>query len=123
MIWLIILCLYIQDQYKAYNSDDVGRINLDKFPVVIILINLTIRFFIIGVRYGTTSPKVVLTLSEKPIVEQQLREALIVFGWYSLNPKDVMIEIEKAMVRTGVDRNYFTFKFLTPVYFPYLQKF
>ena len=49
-------------------------------------------------------------------------EALIMIAWAAVKPEPLMIEINKAIARLGISERFFTFKIITPVYPPQVER-
>ena len=60
------------------------------------------RFYIISITHATTPPSLMQRLKDKPVTEQDLKEALMYLAWLKIQPDDIMLEIERACVRLSV---------------------
>ena len=88
---------------------------LDLYPLYVTCACVFTRVTIIAIRYGTSSPSIIKSMSSGQMKPEAFQERLIALAWIKMTPKTINSELEKAMVRIGSTDRFFRFKTLTPI--------
>ena len=79
---------------------------------------MSLRLFIVSVRYATTSPTVYKSLQTGILQSDKLSEMLILRAWITIPPDKILEEIDTSIIKFQISKIGFTFKTLTPVFYP-----
>lgn len=125
MTWLVLLganILIVMDWIEESKNEDIERVPLEKYPLVVAWVMVFTRCLIVSIRHATSSVGQWISSKEQKLSQDQITERLISRAWIVMPPEVCAVEIEKSMVKIGASEKFFVWRPLTPIYPTMIQR-
>ena len=116
IIWLffiVAMAINIKNYYDVEEDPNMRR--LDVYPLYVTIFFLITRCFVVGTRYGSTPPKIINSIRIADASQEYYDDQLMARAWIKMSPEQASKEIQRAMAKNATQRQFFTFKTLTPL--------